>query len=148
MSTQDNNSNGSALDQARANMLYWATKPRENIEINDFGHLMPEHPYAIAVLRECFDFWEQNANAKFRTKDKDGNEVLIKNPKLAIIDETIKCAFGTQMLNNLQSASAAVSGERAKMVLETVKDIGRPQGFLGNIMGAISKEEDKDDFGD
>lgn len=129
-----------SLEQARADILKWASNPKEPLEILDFANLTPVQPYALSVMREVLNFWEQNCEISF--KDSKGN--YIKRPHDAIIDPTVECDFGNRLIDDICAASVAVGGKRAKLLVESVRDIGRPQTNLLGSLGALMSGKDQE----
>jgi len=141
------------LDRARADALYWATVPKEERAKHAAAHLNAEQPCPFSLFRSIMNMRATAAKVKFkRPKDKDADDfdLLLHfsddrqfNPKLdRILAEDQVCAFGKTFTDNLLAGTMAVSGKRAEKVLETVKDIGRPQSGLFGALGSLFENKD------
>lgn len=127
------------LDKARAETLLWAIDPTTEIEKHSSAHLNPTQPFAFSIFREIM-----NARARWATCtfDKDKGENF--NPKKHYtITDTAECQSGKKIIDNLLAGTAAVKGRRAELVLETTKDIGRPQqNVFGQLAGMLGKSQE------
>jgi len=142
------------LDSARAQMLRWATKPETEQEKLTSSRITPIQPYAFSCIRNILDYWEQLCNATFlKSKKKEETfdskkhlpEGVKFNPRIHYhIDEEIDCEFGSEFVNDILSGSVGVGADRAKMVLETTRDIGRPQTGLFGGLGAMLFGKDQE----
>ena len=53
--------------------------------------------------------------------------------------------MGNQLIDNFLAGTAAIAGKRAELILETVRDIGRPQqNIFGQLAGLLGREEELD----
>jgi len=140
------------LDTWRAHMLEWATTPPTEQGKLTSARLTPIQPYALSVLRTNLNYWEQLSNARFLIpcpEDEKFNPRIHLPPDTQfdprihfVIDERLDCEFGMQLIDYLCAGSCAVGGSRAKVVLETTRDIGRPQtGLLGSLSGLFGGRE-------
>lgn len=154
MSKEDSPKDDSILDTRRAEMLEWATTPPTEQGKLTSARLTAIQPYALSVLRTNLNYWEQLSNARFlMPKEKDEEfdpkkhlpEGIKFDPRIHyVIDETMDCEFGMQLIDYLCAGSCGIAGHRAKIVMETTRDIGRPQTSLLGNLGALMAGKDQE----
>lgn len=142
------------LDTRRAEMLEWATTPPTEQGKLTSARLTPVQPYALSVLRTNLNYWEQLSNATFLVKRKDSEDFDPKkhipdgqefDPRIHwVIKEDMDCEFGKQLIDYLLAGSCAVSANRAKIVMETTRDIGRPQTGMFGALGDLFRRKDEE----
>lgn len=124
---------GSPLEKAKAGMFYWATRPRTETEHLSFSRVNKSVPWAVASFLKIMDRIEQLSQAKF---DK-------KNPHKFNTNEYIQSDMSHEMVRNLMNACVSVDAHRAKLIMETVKDMNRPQvDIMAGLGGVLGKDED------
>lgn len=142
------------LDKGRAEVLRYYTSPLSEQDKHGAANLNNGQPVAMALFRTLMNRKASLSRIKFydpRSLDKDNPlyQDTDFNPKYHFTYETRECQLGKPFMNNLLAGTMAVGGKRAKIVLETVKDIGRPQqnlfGQLGAMMGDKDEEYDEED---
>ncbi|MFX0087783.1 MAG: hypothetical protein ACFFAU_19180 [Candidatus Hodarchaeota archaeon] len=142
------------LDTKRADMLEWATTPPTEQGKLTSARLTPIQPYALSVLRTNLNYWEQLSHVRFLIPKPDTEEF---NPAVHIpegqqfdprihwiIDETMDCEFGKQLIDYLLAGSCGVGANRAKIVMETTRDIGRPQTGIFGALGELFRQKDQE----
>lgn len=142
------------LDTYRAQMLEWATTPPTEQGKLTSARLTPIQPYALSVLRTNLNYWEQLSHAKFLVPHNENETFDPKkhipkdtpfDPRIHyVIDETMDCEFGMQLIDYLCAGSCGVSANRAKIVMETTRDIGRPQTGMFGALGDLFRRKDEE----
>lgn len=142
------------LDTTRAQMLEWATTPPTEQGKLTSARLTPIQPYALSVLRTNLNYWEQLSNARFLVPCKKDETFDPKkhisphetfDPRIHyVIDETMDCEFGMQLIDYLCAGSCGVGANRAKIVMETTRDIGRPQTGMFGALGDLFRRKDEE----
>ena len=151
---EDDPKGDTILDTWRAYMLEWATTPPTEQGKLTSARLTPVQPYALSVLRTNLNYWEQLSNAKFLVPKKKNEEFDAKkhlpedtpfDPRIHyVIDEKMDCEFGMQLIDYLLAGSCGVGANRAKMVMETTRDIGRPQTGMFGALGDLFRRKDEE----
>jgi len=131
---EDKPKTDSALEIARAEMFYWASNPNTEKEYLSFARVNSAVPWATATFLRIMDRIEQLAQCKFDKED----------PRKYEIDETIKSTIAHKAVIDLMAGTTAVGGERAKLILETVRDMTRPQTGIFGALGDLFRKKDEE----
>lgn len=117
------------LDQAKADTMRWATKPNNEMERRTFSRIHVETPFTLAVFLSQMDFIHQLLNSPIENTE---------NLNDLNVDKTLVSDFAHDFASILLESSVAVNGQRAKLMVEMVKDMNRPSNWMGGLGSLIS----------
>jgi hypothetical protein len=152
MSTNPNKSMDPIEAQAKADILQWSRFPQTENEKRTFARIGHEGIMAGAALIECSDFIETYLSAKavlkeapyeFATEPENPKDRIRfyqerqKRPEVVWeLDTDLKCREIHNFMIDFLELSVACTGERAKLLIDAVKNMNRQQmPMLSGLLG-------------
>jgi hypothetical protein len=156
--------------QAKADAIKWGMNPENEQETRTFAYIGEDGVYCGATITETFDWIASLFKAEISVVDvveitkKPKWKTLVslsitelieyhrylqrrKRIDFTLHEDTIRNEAIHNWMSNFLTLSVAVRGKsnRANVMLETIKDMGRPQqnpfGMLGSMLGDKSEKD-------